>query len=304
LAAFWTAAGALDMIGGMAISRREFARLAGASVSAAGLRAQSRGLTAEQAVERIQKGVGVPWKAETLDGIKAGEASTAVSGIATTAMATGEVLSRAVREKTNFVVTLEPVFFGRTEGTGIAADDPVLAAKKEFIQKNGLVVFRFGDHWRSRTPDPFAAGLAETLGWTKHQVGGDASRYEIAAMTIEALAGELAKRLKARAGIRVVGDRQTRVRRIAMLPGVSAIAAAMKALPDCDLVLAGETREWESVEYAQDAVAAGEKKGLIMLGRVLSEDPGMNVCAAWLKKLIPEAPVRWLPAGDPYWRPA
>ena len=30
----------------------------------------------------------------------------------------------------------------------------------------------------------------------------------------------------------------------------------------------------------------------------------MNVCAEWLKKLIPEVPVRWLPAGDPYWRPA
>ena len=89
-----------------------------------------------------------------------------------------------------------------------------------------------------------------------------------------------------------------------MLPGVSPLAATVKALPDCDLVLAGETREWESVEYAQDTVAAGQKKGLIMLGRVLSEDPGMNVCADWLKRLIPELPVRWLPAGDPYWRPA
>ena len=89
-----------------------------------------------------------------------------------------------------------------------------------------------------------------------------------------------------------------------MLPGLSALAATVTALPDSDLVLAGETREWESVEYAQDAVASGQKKGLIMLGRVLSQDPGMNVCADWLKKLVPEVPVRWLPAGDPYWRPA
>ena len=78
----------------------------------------------------------------------------------------------------------------------------------------------------------------------------------------------------------------------------------MKALPECDAVLAGETREWESVEYAHDTVASGQKKGLIMVGRVLSEDPGMNVCAEWLKSMVPEVPVRWLPAGDSYWRPA
>jgi hypothetical protein len=233
-------------------------------------------------------------------------------------MATMDVLNRAAREKTNLVLTLEPVFFGRTDGQGAAAastaggrgmagvgpEDPVLLAKREFIEKNGLVVFRFTDHWRSRKPDPFATGLAQTMEWTKYQADGDPLRYNIPSVTIGALAESLATRLKARAGIRVVGDSRSMVRRIAMLPGVSALAATMKTLPDCDLVLAGETREWESVEYAQDCLAAGQKKGLIMLGRVLSEEPGMNVCAEWLKKLIPEAPVQWLPAGDPYWRPA
>jgi putative NIF3 family GTP cyclohydrolase 1 type 2 len=123
-------------------------------------------------------------------------------------------------------------------------------------------------------------------------------------MPLAALAGELAKRLSARAGIRAVGDPQTTVRRIGLLPGSSALAATMKKLPDCDVVIAGETREWESVEYAQDTVASGQKKGFIMLGRVLSEEPGMNFCTDWLKTLVPEVPVRWLPAGDPYWRPA
>jgi len=90
---------------------------------------------------------------------------------------------------------------------------------------------------------------------------------------------DLAKRLNARAGIRVVGDPQARVRRITLLPGVSALAATMKSLPECDVLLAGETREWESVEYAQDTAASGQKKGMIMLGRVVSEEPGMSVCA-------------------------
>ena len=102
------------MICGMAISRRQFARITGASVAtAAGLAAQRGHLTAQQVVEQVQKNLGIPWQTETLDGFKAGEPSNEVFGVATTAMATMDVLSRAAREKTNLVFTLEPVFFGR-----------------------------------------------------------------------------------------------------------------------------------------------------------------------------------------------
>jgi putative NIF3 family GTP cyclohydrolase 1 type 2 len=302
----------------MRMSRRKFARLAGtAALAGPPLAAQRGGITAQQAVERIQKNVGVPWQAETLDTFKAGVPSTVVRGIATTAMATMDVLSRAAKENLNLVVTLEPTFFGRLDAqpapagaaagrgqSGVRPDDPVYLAKKEFIEKNGLVIWRFNDHWRARKPDPLAVGLAEALGWRNHQVDDDPLRYDLPAGSLGSLADQLQKRLKARAGIRVIGDRATRVRRVALLPGLSALAATMKHLPEADVIVAGETREWESVEYAADTVAAGRKKGMIMLGRVLSEDPGMNVCAGWLKTLIPEAPVRWLPTGDPYWRPA
>jgi hypothetical protein len=75
-------------------------------------------------------------------------------------------------------------------------------------------------------------------------------------------------------------------------------------LPECDVLLAGEAREWESVEYAHDTVASGQKKGMILLGRVMSEEPSMKVCADWVKTLVPEVSVSWMAAGDPYWRPA
>lgn len=284
-------------------SRRRFARLAGtAALAGPPLLAQGSPLTAQQVVDRIQKNVGVPWQAQSLDTFKAGDPATPVTGIATTGMATMDVLTRASKDKANLVVTLEPTFFGRQDAQ--TAGDPVYAAKQDFIQKNGLVVWRFTYHWRSRKPDPFAAGLARVLGWTRYQVGDDVFRYDVPAVTLTALATDLAKRLKARAGIRVIGDPQTRVRRIALLPGVSTLAAAMKSLPECDVLLAGETREWETVEYAQDTVASGQKRGMIMLGRVLSEEPGMSICADWLKALIPEVPVRWMAAGDAYWRPA
>jgi hypothetical protein len=75
-------------------------------------------------------------------------------------------------------------------------------------------------------------------------------------------------------------------------------------LPNVDVIIAGEVREWESVEYARDQVFSGARKALLVVGRVVSEEPGMQVCANWLKTFVPEAPIRHIPAGDPYWRPA
>lgn len=306
----------------MQLNRRQFAGTATAALIAARpSAAQNTPLTVTLAMDRIRQNVGVAWKDSTIDGIKAGDGNASVSGVTVAAMATMDVLDRAVREKTNLIVSLEPVYFGHSDGPpapnpqaaggrgggrgtgGIAADDPVFLAKKDFIAKNGLAVIRLSDHWRARTPDPFVLGLAQTMGWTKYRAGSD-SRYDIPSTTIGALADDLATKLNARAGIRVVGDPQTQVRRIGMLPGVSALAASVKLLPECDAIVAGETREWESVEYVQDAVAAGQKKGLIMLGRVASEEPGMSLCADWLKTLLPEISVRWVNSGDPYWRPA
>jgi putative NIF3 family GTP cyclohydrolase 1 type 2 len=110
--------------------------------------------------------------------------------------------------------------------------------------------------------------------------------------------------LRSRGGIRVVGDPGISVRRVGLLAGTTPIQAALKMLPDVDAIVAGEVREWESVEYARDKVFAGEKKGLILVGRVVSEEPGMDVCATWLKTFISEVPIRHISAGDPYWRPS
>ena len=97
---------------------------------------------------------------------------------------------------------------------------------------------------------------------------------------------------------------RTMVQRVGLLPGTTPIQAALKMLPNVDVIVAGEVREWESVEYVRDKVFSGEKKGLILVGRVVSEEPGMDVCANWLKTFVPEVPIRHISAGDPYWRPS
>jgi putative NIF3 family GTP cyclohydrolase 1 type 2 len=307
------------------LSRREFTAMAAAAPLAFTRNISgSAPIAAQDVIDRIKNSIGVPWKTETVDGLKAGDAAASIKGIATTAMATLDVLRRAASAGANFIVTFEPTFYaksdartapagrggGRAGAAGAPAppdspspSDPVFSAKNELVDKNNLVVFRLSDHWRLRAPDPLTQGLADTLGWQKYQQAGDASRCDIPASTLGALASDLKKRLNARGGVRVVGDPRTPIRTVGLLPGSTPIAASLKLLPSVDVIVAGEVREWESVEYARDVVFSGQKIGLILVGRVVSEDPGMAMCAKWLEALVSEVPVRHIGAGDPYWRP-
>jgi putative NIF3 family GTP cyclohydrolase 1 type 2 len=181
--------------------------------------------------------------------------------------------------------------------------DPVYAGKNAFIAQHKLVVFRLSQHWNQRKPDPRATGLAAAMGWAKYKAGDDALHFEVPPITLEALASQLKKTLGTRGGIRAIGNRAMTVRRIGLLPGYTQIQASIAMLPGVDVIVAGEVQEWESATYAQDVAFAGLAKGFISIGRVVNEGPGMQVCADWLKTIVPEVPVRFISAGDPYWRP-
>jgi putative NIF3 family GTP cyclohydrolase 1 type 2 len=314
------------------LSRREFAALAAAAAAAAPFAfgqepSAAAALTAKDLLDRITAQIGVDWKAETVDGLKVGDPSTVVAGIVTTAMASLGVLQQAVKAGANVVITSQPTFYAKADTRtppvprapgggppGAAAApappppagpaDAVYTAKNAYIDQHKLVIIRLHDHWKLRQPDPQVIGLAQAMGWTTHQVAGDAKRYEVPAVTVAALAAALHKNLGVGGGLRIVGDPKTSLRRIGLLPGSTPIQASLALLPQVDAIVAGEVREWESVEYARDQVAAGGKKALILIGRISSEDPGMRACADWLKTVAPGVPVRHIGVGDPYWRPA
>lgn len=283
-------------------SRREFVALAAAAPFARTQKSPSDSgpLTAQELIDRIKKSVGVEWKPDTVDTFKAGDPALVVKGVVTTAMATMDVLRQAVTAGANLVITAEPTFYSRAD---TVAADPISAAKSDFINTHRLVVWRFSDHWRLRRPDPLVQGLTDVLGWSTLRVANDFSRVSIPSTTLGALASTVKKTLNARGGIRVIGDPEIKVEKIALLPGATPLGASLNTLPGVDVIIGGEVREWESVEYARDTVTAGRKKGLILLGRVLSEEPGMAVCAQWISTIVPQLTTTWIRVGDPYWRP-
>jgi putative NIF3 family GTP cyclohydrolase 1 type 2 len=258
-------------------------------------------LTARQVIERIQKNVGVPWRNQTVDTLKAGNPDAPVKGIATTVMATFDVLQRAARAGRNLVITHEPTFYNHEDDTKDFASDPVFTAKHAFIEKNNLVVWRFHDHWHARRPDGILTGMLEILGWEKYR-NPDSRVLVLPPATLGSLARDIQKQLKART-MRVVGDPAMPVSKVALNPGYANLQGATRTLarPEVDVLVVGEAREWEVVEYAQDAIAAGMKKALIVLGHAISEENGMNECARWLKTFVTEVPVEFVPAGEPFW---
>ena len=54
-----------------------------------------------------------------------------------------------------------------------------------------------------------------------------------------------------------------------------------------DLLIAGESPEWETPEYVRDSRALGKSVSLILFGHAYSEEPGMEYLVQWLQPKLP-----------------
>jgi putative NIF3 family GTP cyclohydrolase 1 type 2 len=134
------------------------------------------------------------------------------------------------------------------------------------------------------------------LGWTQYASPNEPRIYVLPTTTLRALAVDVAAKLKGRA-IRVAGDPDMKVTRVALGPGYGVPALTTSI----DVAVGGETAEsGGNAEYILDAAADGQKKGMILLGHMMSEDWGMREVAEWLGPLVPEVTVDWIPAGEPF----
>jgi putative NIF3 family GTP cyclohydrolase 1 type 2 len=285
----------------MNLSRRHFlltSALAAARSSAAAA------LTAGQVIDRIKSNVGIPWQAQTVDNIIAGSPEMPVKGIATTMMATLDVVQRAAAVGKNMVITHESTFFSHQDKVDALAADATYQYKLDFLRKHDMVVFHFHDHWHRRSPDGIATGMVRELGWGKNADPENPRQFTFSGVPLARFAKDIQSRLKIRV-MRVVGDPKMPVNRVQASWGNVSLNPGIPFLsqPEVDVLVLGETHEWELVEYAQDMIASGKKKALIILGHVVSEQAGMKYCAEWLKGFITEVPIEFIATPEPYWSP-
>jgi len=267
--------------------------------------AQTNPPTARQIVKAIQDHIGTPWNADTVDTFKAGNPDTPVTGIAVTMMATMDVLERAAANHENFVITHEPTFYNHLDvPEEMPETDPVWAEKRAFIEKHNMVVWRFHDHWHRRNPDGILVGMVRVLGWEKYQRKDFPYGFTLPETTVAKLAQETATKLGSSV-LRVAGNPDMKVTKIALSPGAAGFVRETHALErdDVEVLLLGETREWETVEYAADAVTEGKRKALIVIGHIPSEQAGMEECTRWLQTFVTSVKIEFVPAKQPFWLP-
>lgn len=255
--------------------------------------------TANEIVSRIREHAHVAAPENTVDTFKAGDPNAAVTGIAVTMMSTLDVLKEASRRGLNFVVTHEPTFYNHRDTTAIleGENDQVLAEKEKFIKDHGLVIWRFHDTPHMMSPDMITAGMVRALGWKQSD---SSTIYQIQTATVRELAALLGARLGAKA-IRISGDPSAKVSRVAFTQGFSGFEGNRHAIQqNVDALVMGEDYEWESIEYAKDAITEGRIKALIVLGHVPSEQEGMREVARWLGTFIKDVPVQFVPTPDPF----
>lgn len=290
----------------MRLNRRNFLTASALACGSAWLPAQGpvHPPTVGEVLDRIRTHVGVPWRSPTVDNLLCGSPETPVRGIATTMMATFDVCKRAVDAGANLLITHETPFYLHQDKVDDIRDNAVLKAKQAWLAEHGLALFHFHDHLHAMHPDGVARGMIDQLGWQRWVTDPNLKRLNFQGKTLESIAKDVAAALNADT-LRVVGDPKLPIHTAETSWGYCGREGGIALLshPETELLLCGETREWELVEYVQDAITAGQRKSLLVVGHVLSEQGGMMWATTWLRSFIPEVPVRFVPAPEPFWRP-
>ena len=262
--------------------------------------------TAREVVALIQQHTAVSWDGPTVDTFKAGDPDTPVTGVATTMMATFDVLRRAAAANANLIITHEPTFYSHEDKTELfeAANDPVWREKEAFIKEHHLVVWRFHDHWHAMRPDGILAGMTQALGWQRYQRDDVPNLFVLPPSSLQSLARSIQDRIGITV-LRVVGGANLTVSKVALMPGAAGEQRHLQYLrrDDVEVLVIGEVPEWETIEYVADAAAEGRHKALILMGHIPSEQAGMENCAEWLKNFITQIPVVFIKTAEPFWLP-
>lgn len=262
-------------------------------------------MKAGEIMQRIRERLGAPWREDGYrDTYKFGGPQTEVTGIATTAFVTMDVIERAAAAGLNMIIPHEVTWWSDRDDQALVRGDPLYAAKTALLRRHDMVVFRMHDHMHLQRPDFTFVGSARSVGLeSRYETAPGSHLFVIPETTLGALAAEVQRRTGARA-LRVVGDPAARVSRVRL--GVGYATAPVNAA-GVDVVISGEQQEadgaFDSPAYVMDAAAAGVPKGWIMLGHVVSEEAGMREMAEWIGGVVPELPVQLVPSREPFWVP-
>ncbi|TYP78133.1 Nif3-like dinuclear metal center hexameric protein [Paenibacillus methanolicus] len=247
-------------------------------------------ITVQTIIDRLVAPVG-PLE-QTVDTLKSGSPGKPVRKVAVAMTATYAIIKQAIDTGADLIIAHEPTFYNHLDETNWLEGDPVYEKKRELIESTGIAIFRLHDYIHEYEPDGILSGMLLELGWDAY---ADAEHLHLLTLPSDEAetVGAVAAHLKQRLGIDsllLAGDPAMAVSRIGFLPGAPGGRTQMDVLRQggIDLLIAGETNEWETNEYVRDAVDMGFAKALLVTGHQKSEEAGMATVAAMLREQFPE----------------
>lgn len=233
-------------------------------------------------------------------GLLYGDPGTEVTGIAVTWTPTVAVLREAACDGLNFVLTHEIPFFSTAQSkwyrTLPEEEKPHNRARRRILDEHGMCVCRCHSNWDG-TPGGVMDSCAEALGFTEYAHQAQyCCTYLIEPMTV----AELADHAKLALGVpvvRVAGDLARTVMRVSVMYGglLQLFYGVDEAIiAGADAIICGEALDY-SFRAAVDADIP-----LIETSHTNSENPGMREFARLLASRLPDLPVRFIDAGQPW----
>lgn len=278
-------------------------------------------MTVRELTDAIIQKTGAPRLPEehTCDLLISGSWDTEVTKIATTFMATVDVIRRAASEGVNLIITHEPTWFTGMDKTDWLTEDEVYQAKKALIEQHNIAIWRFHDHMHMAREDGIFRGFEQEMGWEGYRMappetdtlgfgvtGKPDGCYEIPETTLEGLCAFFKSKLNMRV-VQIIGDPAMKVSRVGVLPGGGSLGLGTEHMPmrymrlrNADVLVCGDITEWTLPAYVRDAHQLGFNRAILVLGHERSEEPGMKHLGDWLADIANGIPVLFLDAEEPF----
>jgi len=249
----------------------------------------------------------------TRDKVLYGPVDVECTGIVTTCFASTDVIRQAAAAGANLIISHEALFWNHGDHTDWLADNAVFKAKKALLDETGITVWRDHDYIHSGIPladgtytDGIFYGVMEKLGWRQY-LACDLSNplvFQLPAVPVAQVADHIMTCFNLN-GIRVIGDADNKVRRLAILshvigPDDNAILAQVEK-GDIDTMITMELTDFTLNEYVRDSAMLSIPRTILAVGHFNTEEPGMDYMTSWLGKAIgADIPTRFIQSGDAF----
>jgi len=238
----------------------------------------------------------VDWD-KTVDQFMHGDPEAEVKGIAVTWLATDAIIREAAQLGLSFVISHEGAFYPQFEDSGSGRRHH--AAKHELMDDLGITLMRCHDTWDRMPEYGIPDAWADFLGFPvePRPVESFYKVCDVAGLTVQGVAKAVLDKVRplGETMVRVMGDIQKRVSRLAGGTGAISRLAAMHEL-GADVLLATD----DGIQTTAGGLWSLDLDiPVLIVNHATAELPGMIALARYLEQQFPGVPVKYLPGGFP-----